>query len=52
MLESYGQQTGLCYDILVDDWGPIYLAKNAKVAVGGSGGYVFERTNHVPRIWE
>jgi hypothetical protein len=36
---------GAIYDIHVDGWGPICIMKMAKVAVCGSGGHVFERTN-------
>jgi hypothetical protein len=30
---------------------PHLFSENAKVVVYGSGGYVFERTNRMPRIW-
>jgi hypothetical protein len=39
------------YDIHVDSLGPICIVKVAKVVVCGSGGQIFERTNHMPRIW-
>jgi hypothetical protein len=42
---------GTVYDIHVDGWGPVCVAKMAKVVVCGSGGPVFEHANHMLRIW-